>query len=203
METAKGLIGILLLTLITITGCRNKSEKSAASVPRLPAEDGRIDSVLNISIHEASLNGQLSAVLYLLEKGSDINAPDQDGRTALIYAAYNGHTEIVKKLIEKGADVNLRDNYGRTALMMAASGAFPETVRLLLDHSADPDITDKEEHFTALMYAAAEGQLEVVKILLIYRADPSLKDIDGDDARTFAERNGHKEISALLKSFRK
>lgn len=203
METAKGLIGILLLTLITITGCRNKSEKSAASVPRLPAEEGGIDSVLNTSIHEASLNGQLSAVLYLLEKGSDINAPDQDGRTALIYAAYNGHTEIVKKLIEKGADVNLRDNYGRTALMMAASGAFPETVRLLLDHSADPDITDKEEHFTALMYAASEGQLEVVKILLIYRADPSLKDIDGDDARTFAERNGHKEISALLKSFRK
>jgi ankyrin repeat protein len=53
------------------------------------------------------------------------------------------------------------------------------------------------------MYAAAEGQLEVVKILLTYRADPSLKDIDGDDARTFAERNGHKEISALLKSFMK
>jgi len=53
------------------------------------------------------------------------------------------------------------------------------------------------------MYASAEGNLEVVKMLLAYKADPSLKDIDGDDAKTFADNNGHKEVAALLQRFKK
>jgi ankyrin repeat protein len=50
------------------------------------------------------------------------------------------------------------------------------------------------------MYASAEGQMEVVKLLLLSGADPSLKDIDGDNAGTFAQNNGHKEIADLLQS---
>ena len=84
--------------------------------------------------------------------------------------------------------------------MMASSGPFPETVKLLLDHYADPDIADKEEHFTAIMYASAEGQLEVVRLLLAHNADPTLKDIDGDNALTFAANNGHPYVVELLKS---
>ena len=73
-------------------------------------------------------------------------------------------------------------------------------VKLLLEKYADPNITDDEEHFTALMYAASEGQLEVVKLLLSNKANPSLKDVDGDDALTFAKNNGHAEIALLLQS---
>ena len=158
---------------------------------------------LNISIHDAALNGQMSRLAEGLEAGIDVNSRDQEGRTALMYAAYNGHTQAIKILIEKGGLVNLADNYGRTALMMASSGPFPATVKMLLDNQADPNMTDSEEHFTALMYAAAEGQLDVVRILLSYRADPALKDIDGDDALTFAVNNGHKEVASLLQSLKK
>ncbi|MBN2665522.1 MAG: ankyrin repeat domain-containing protein [Bacteroidales bacterium] len=77
------------------------------------------------------------------------------------------------------------------------------SVKTLLDHQADPDLTDNEEHFTTLMYAAAEGQLDVVRILLAYNADPALKDVDGDDALTFAMNNGHTAIASLLTSFKK
>jgi len=76
-------------------------------------------------------------------------------------------------------------------------------VKMLLDQKADPNMVDREEHFTALMYAAAEGQLEVVKILLSYKADPNLKDIDGDDALTFARNNGHMAVVAQLESIKK
>jgi len=157
----------------------------------------------NVSIHEAALNGQLDQVTGILAEGLDVNTRDQEGRTALMYASYNGHSEIVKKLIEKGAQVNLTDSYGRTALMMASSGPFSATVKLLLDHQADPDLKDTDEHFTALMYAAAEGHLDVVKILLAYRADPALKDADGDDAMTFAIKNGYNEVADLLRSLTK
>lgn len=156
----------------------------------------------NISIHESALNGQMNRLIEGLEAGIDVNSRDQEGRTALMYASYNGHTEAIKILIEKGAHVNLADNYGRTALMMASSGPFPATVKMLLDNQADPNMTDSAEHFTALMYAAAEGHLDVVKILLSFRADHTLKDVDGDDAMTFARNNDHNEIVNLLQAIK-
>jgi ankyrin repeat protein len=48
------------------------------------------------------------------------------------------------------------------------------------------------------MHAAAEGNLEVLKVLLSYGADPSLKDIDGDDAATFAQQSGHTQVVEYL-----
>ena len=85
--------------------------------------------------------------------------------------------------------------------MFASSGPFPETVTLLLQNKAEPNLADGEEHYTTLMYAAAEGHFEVVKALLDNGADPTLKDIDGDDAVTFALNNGHKEVADLIQSF--
>ncbi len=152
-----------------------------------------------ISFYEAALNGQQDLVMQYIDNGTVVDQRDAEGRTALMYAAFNGHVELLRKLISKGADVNLQDIYGRTALMMASSGPFPQAVKLLLDNNAEPDIIDRDEHYTALMYAAAEGQLENVKILLEYKANPELKDVDGDNALTFASNNGHKEVAELLK----
>ena len=203
MEIANCLKGVLIVTLIAFSGCRNKSGNKTEVLTPVSVNTSIPDTVLNSRIFEAALNGQLSQLMNLLADGFDVNIRDDDGRTALMYASYNGHIEIIRELIAKGASINLQDTNGRTALMMASSGPHPAAVKMLLDHQADPNITDNDEHFTALMYAAAEGQLEVVRILLANRADPSLKDIDGDDAGTFAEKNGHKEISELLKSFKK
>jgi len=84
--------------------------------------------------------------------------------------------------------------------MYASSGPFPETVQLLLDWKADPNLVDTVEQWTALMFAAGEGQLEVVQILLKHGADPSLKDVDGDTALVFAQRNDHAQVTGLLES---
>lgn len=203
METASSLKFILIAVLILFAGCRNKKDTTAETSKVVPSHSGTSDSLAVVSIFDAALSGEISTVSLLLDKGLDVNSADKDGRSALMYAAYNGHVEIMKSLLEKGALVNLKDSNGRTALMMASSGPFPEAVRLLLEHQADPDLADNEEHFTALMYAASEGQIETVRILLSHRANPYLKDIDGDDARTFAGKNGHKEVSELLTSFMK
>ncbi len=152
------------------------------------------------SFFEAALSGYKDGLVLLLDKGTDVNIKDEEGRTALMYASFNGHTGIMQELLNRNASVDLRDVNGRTALMLASSGPFPEAVRLLLDHGADPNLVDTEEHFSALMYAAAEGQLEVIKVLLKYHADPKLKDIDGDDASTFARNNGHAEVVNYLLS---
>jgi ankyrin repeat protein len=198
------IIIVLIITFFTITGCKTKNEPKVEVLTQTPGQPGRMpDSSPKISIHEAALNGQSAEVARNLAEGVNVNTQDQDGRTALMFAAYNGHTEIMEKLIQKGASVNLYDSYGRTALMFASSGTYPDAVKLLLKSKADPNMADKEEHFTALMYAAAEGQLENARLLITYKADPTLKDIDGDNAMTFAANNGHKEVVDLLRPFLK
>jgi len=198
------IIIVLIIPFFTITGCKTRNESKIELLTQPPGQPGRMpDSAPGISIHEAALNGQSAEVTRNLAEGVNVNTQDQDGRTALMYAAYNGHTEIMEKLIKKGASVNLCDSYGRTALMFASSGPYPAAVKLLLTNKADPNIADKEEHFTALMYAAAEGQLETVRLLITYKADPKLKDVDGDNAMTFAQNNGHMEVADLLRPFLK
>lgn len=193
----------VLITIFALTGCRGQTENKNKKEPLIQTSREVVNAkpVRDNSFFEAALNGQFVEIKKLLENGTDVNLKDQEGRTALMYAAFNGHTVIMEKLLEKGASVNLRDAYGRTALMLASSGPFPAAVKLLLDHRADPDMADGEEHFTALMYAAAEGQLEIVQLLLKNKANPTLKDVDGDNALTFAEKNGHKDIVILLKSY--
>jgi ankyrin repeat protein len=153
-------------------------------------------------MRQSSLEGDLAKVKESIEAGADVNAVDAEGHTALMFAAFNGHSGIVLELLGAGAGVDRRDMMGRTALLYASTGPFPETVRILLDKGAKPNVVDSDEHFSPLMHAAAEGNMDVVKILLEAGADPALKDVDGDDAATFARQSGHQAVTDHLESLR-
>jgi ankyrin repeat protein len=151
------------------------------------------------TLRNAALDGQIETVRSSLDKGASTDAPDPDGRTALMMAAFNGHTKTVSLLLDRGAKINALDGVERTALMYAAAGPYAQTVKLLIERGADLNITDTDEGFTALMFAAAEGQTEVVKVLLSNGADIKITDKDGDTALDFAEKNGHQEAVRELK----
>ena len=51
--------------------------------------------------------------------GGDVNAVNQEGRTALHGAAAMGDTETIQLLVEKGADLEAKDIYGQTPLSIA------------------------------------------------------------------------------------
>lgn len=165
-------------------------------VPAQPQISPADEEAFRLAAHD----GQFEQVKALLKKGVACDAADADRRTALMFAAFNGHSEIVIYLLDAGAEIDRREYLDRTALHFGSTGPFPETVKILLDRGADPNLVDSEEHFTPLMHAAAEGQLEVVKVLIAYGADKSLKDVDGDDAASFAEQSGHMQVHDYLKS---
>lgn len=101
--------------------------------------------------------GDAEAVQWLLTHGADVNAreSDQDGWTALLYAAENHRNEIVKALLEKGADVNMADGNGRTALIIASRLGNRDIVQGLLAKGANVHTRDNAG-WTALSQASQQ-----------------------------------------------
>lgn len=202
-------ITLTCMLLFIATACRQspsgnpEAGKEADPEEKVnPAFSGTSDPASEESLRQSALDGMQDKVSSLLEAGTRVDAPDLDGHTALMFASYNGHSEIVLMLLDQGAVLDRRDLLGRTALLYASTGPFPETVKILLDKGAKPNVVDSDEHFSPLMHAAAEGNLSVVKLLLEYGADMSLKDVDGDNAESFARQKGHQEVADYLHSRR-
>ncbi len=80
---------------------------------------------------DAAALGKTDQVEQLLSQGTNIDAQDEQGWTALIAAASEGQTAMVKFLLAKGADVALKDKHGYTALTYAKSANHPDVTRLL------------------------------------------------------------------------
>ncbi len=62
-------------------------------------------------------SNRAEVIKFLVNRGADVNARNDNGETAMI-VAYN-NADSVKALIEAGADVNIRDNEGNTAMMLS------------------------------------------------------------------------------------
>lgn len=81
----------------------------------LNAYDGRFS--LCTPLHMGGVPDEL--VIWLVEKGLDINVPDYYGATPLYRQAILGR-DTVKLLCELGADIEKPNTYGETPLHMAA-----------------------------------------------------------------------------------
>jgi ankyrin repeat protein len=123
---------------------------------------------------------------YLISRGAEVDAPDNDGRTPLMniaggcYLHNRGYDPSagLAALLEGGAYIDARDNKGKTALMVAAEHSVydedtPGRLRFLIGHGANPLLRDNDGN-TAAMHAL--------------RPRP---DLDGDKPR-------QKEMGALL-----
>ncbi len=63
-----------------------------------------------------AIYGYTASAMLLINGGADINAPGNDGSTALHAAAFFCRPEIVKSLLAKGANVNAQNLKGETPL---------------------------------------------------------------------------------------
>ncbi len=114
----------------------------------------------NTDIHAAALFGDLKAINQHIRAGSDLNAKDDYGSTALIIAATFGKTEVARVLIEAGADLNITNNDGSTALHSAAFLGRTEIVKALLNNGADKNI---KNNFGSTALESVTGPFENVK----------------------------------------
>ena len=116
---------------------------------------------------DASLNGKLSRMKFLLALGADANefeCPNVRCLTPLVAAVEANQSEAVRLLLARGANVNKRLRRGQTALMFASYKGNTEMVKFLLSNGADPT-ADCEDN-TALHWAEEKGHPEIVNLLL-------------------------------------
>ncbi|KAI7890678.1 prosome, macropain 26S subunit, non-ATPase, 10, isoform CRA_c [Mucor mucedo] len=103
-----------------------------------------------LTVYQAAYEDKLFIVKQMVEKDpSLVQSVDEDGRTALHWAASGGHASIVEYLMNKGAIVNNPDkDAGWTPLMIAVAAGHEDVVKLLLPQS---DVNHQNEsNHTAL-----------------------------------------------------
>jgi ankyrin repeat protein len=128
-------------------------------------------------LFDALLTEDLTLLTELLAAGCDVNAQDEEGRTALIQATLYNNFEVVQILIEHGANVNTRDFFnGYAALHFAARNYSLELLQLLLKHKAEVDLKDINGN-TPLFLAVfnANGKGGAIQQLLLNGANRDSK----------------------------
>ncbi|MBW5397594.1 ankyrin repeat domain-containing protein, partial [Brachyspira pilosicoli] len=123
-------------------------------------------------------------VKYLLDKGANPNASNNENKTALMIAIANNNFDISKLLIQQGANINTQDEYGYTALMRAAMIGSYEMVKFLLENGADANT--KDNYGNTVLYhnirychyeeEGLEDAKKIFNLLIKYGADVNTKD---------------------------
>jgi ankyrin repeat protein len=138
------------------------------------------------------------AVLSLLKKRADVNAPQSDGATALHWAAYLEDADTTALLIRAGAKIDTPNNYGVTPLALASANGNAAVIGLLLNAGANPNGAVRAGE-APLMLAARTGKADAVKVLLAGGAQVDAKETwNGQTALMWAAAAGHGAVVQLL-----
>ena len=126
------------------------------------------------------------------------DAANNEGMTALHYAAANGDINVVKILIENGADIKAQDTVlSRSVIHFAAESGNIDCIKYLTEKGAD--LLDRDTFgATPLHYAARNNKLEVVKFLVDKKVDYTAKDARGWTAMHYASDGGSIDVVRYL-----
>ena len=175
-------------------------------------------------LHWASVRDAADVVEFLLDRGLDAEATDEDGRTPLDYAAQGDAVRTAQRLLDRGVDVAGSPGADGTPLHRASRAGATEVARCLLRRDADPEARQSDggtvlhvvrDAATAsvLLDGGAEvgardsgGRTplhttrseEVARTLLKHGADVKAADSDGDTPLHRAALRGPDRLVELL-----
>lgn len=114
------------------------------------------------------------ALQMLIRAKADLEATDENCKTALHRAATAGNCDNMRELLLAGANVHAADECRWTALHYACQDGHLGTIRLLLDAKAKGS-TENPQSLTPLAVATMENQVKAAELLLQYNADPNAR----------------------------
>lgn len=122
--------------------------------------------ITNETFLEAVKQGSLDKVRSMLDEQRElVNARDEKGISATLWAAYRGHRDIAAYLVSRGADLNIFE---------ASTVGSVDLVQKHLKSDRSLALVFAPDGFTALGLAAFFGNTEVADLLLKNGADPNV-----------------------------
>ncbi|XP_065915152.1 transient receptor potential cation channel subfamily A member 1-like [Dysidea avara] len=116
-------------------------------------------------LHHAAKENKAEIIEFLVSKGCDIDADDDEEQTALHKAAMFGYAATVKVLLDNGANVNKGDGNGNTPLhIVIFSGGDIEVIKVLMV-KADPCVKNNEGQ-NALHFAVKYHKVDAIDLIL-------------------------------------
>ncbi len=150
------------------------------------------------SIAAAARTDDLAQARQLIKAGANVNVPEPDGSTPLLWAVYNSSPQLVQLLLDAGADPNLPNTLGITPLLQAGRYGNASMISALLAHGAKLEDAQLRTE-PVLMAAARAGNVDAVKVLLKAGANANgTEPLDQQTALMWAAAEGHVEVAKVL-----
>ncbi|QIX00945.1 hypothetical protein AMS68_006462 [Peltaster fructicola] len=164
-----------------------------SSPPRLAVED---------DLMQLARLGELRSIQRLFDTGKyTARSTDDQGITALHWAAINGHYALCHFLLHSGADVNARGGDAEaTPVLWASKRGNLNIIQLLLSNGADPLVRD-DQGYNLLHSATLDGNLFLLTLLLHQAEIPvDVADASGHTSLMWAAYKGFTALHwALVK----
>jgi ankyrin repeat protein len=170
----------LMITTLLFTGCQDSYQAYHRQTPLMVAVR-----------HSQSI--KVSSLLFSRE---NVNAIDQEGHTALTYAASSGDIKIMRLLLMAGADIHYENE---RPLVDCVLGGHQAGAKYLISKGADLNAR-QSEGYSILMRAVKGGDIEMAKLLVESGADVNAKSDYGDTVVSYARAKGYSQLAEFLKS---
>ena len=141
---------------------------------------------------------EINCVSSFVAAGADVDARDNDGKTALTWSVHHEHAECIENLVQAGADVNLVNYDGSTPLTVAAQGSHDKHIEILLRAGADVNFPDFTGLSPLILAAIEKCNENCVANLVSAGADVNAQDSQGNTALTWAAQHEHAECIKML-----
>lgn len=149
---------------------------------------------------DETIKGRMNQVADYIKTGVDINGTDQEGNTALMFAASYGYFNIAKLLLDNKADPNIENfTEGYTPIFDAIRNSHLDVVKLLIKYGADLTITDNLGNTPLLVSIYKNSSNEIISALIEGNSDVNYRNIiDGFYPIIVASIHGNYEICKKL-----